>query len=122
MDKTDRPVSPEEEVRLWALFETLIPPLEDEGFSAIVTRRIRRRVWLRRVVLGTAVFIGGVLAFGPLFELSVQISGLSVLLAEGLVSLATSWNDPGWLAQNGMVLILALLAVSSPGAIRLLER
>ena len=122
MDKTDRPVSPEEEMRLSALFETLTPPLEDEGFSAIVTRRIRRRVWLRRVVLGAAVFIGGVLALGPLFELSVQMSGLSVLLAEGLVSVATSWNDPAWLAQNRMVLILVLLAVASPGAVRLLER
>ncbi len=122
MDKTDRPVSPEEEVRLSAIFETLTPPLEDEGFSAIVTRRIRRRVLLRRVVLGAAVFIGGVLALGPLFELSVQISGLSVLLSEGLVSVATSWNDPAWLAQNRMVLILVVLAVASPGAVRLLER
>ena len=122
MDKTDRPVTTEEEVRLSALFETLTPPLEDEGFSAIVTRRIRRRVLLRRVVLGAAVFIGGVLALGPLFELSVQISGLSVLLAEGLVSVATSWNDPAWLAQNRMVLILVVLAVASPGAVRLLER
>ncbi|MYF68830.1 MAG: hypothetical protein F4181_02070 [Proteobacteria bacterium] len=129
MDRTDRPVTPEEEGRLSALFETLTPPLEDEGFSAGVVRRIRRRVWLRRAVLGTAVIIGGVLALGPLSELSVLISelsvliaGLPVLLSEDLVTVATSWNDPAWLAQNRVALILVLLAVASPGAIRLLER
>lgn len=122
MDRTDRPVTPEEENRLSELFEALTPPLEDEGFSANAVRRIRRRVWLRRVVLGTAVVVGGVLAFGPLSELSVLVSGVPVLLSEGLVTVATSWNDPAWLAQNRMILILALLAVASPGAIRLLER
>ena len=122
MVKTDRPATPEEEGRLSELFETLTPPLEDEGFSAAVVRRIRRRVWLRHAVLGTAVIVGGALALGPLSELSVLLSGLSVLLSEGLVTVATSWNDPAWLARNRMVLILSLLAVASPGAIHLLDR
>ena len=122
MDRPDRPETPEEEGRLSELFEALTPPLEDEGFSALVVRRIRRRVWLRRVVLGTAAIVGGVLALGPLSELSVLISGLPVLLSDGLVTVATSWNDPAWLARNRMVLILALLAVATPGAIRLLDR
>ena len=122
MDRLDRPMTPEEEGRLSELFETLTPPLEDEGFSADVLRRIRRRAWLRRAVLGTAAIVGGVLALGPLSELSVLLSGLPALLSEGLVTVATSWNDPAWLAQNRVVLILAVLAASVPGAIRLLER
>ena len=122
MDSRGRPVTPEEEGRLSALFEALNPPLEDEGFSASVLRRIRRRAWLRRAVLGTAVVVGGVLALGPLSELSVLLSGLPALLSEGLVTVATSWNDPAWLAQNRIALILAVLAASVPGAIRLLER
>lgn len=109
------PVTPEEERRLSELFETLSPPLEDEGFTKLVSRRIGRRVWLRRIVLGAAVLAGGALAFGPVAE-------LAVLLSEGLVSVATRWNDPAWLAQNRTLLILALLAASLPGAIRLLER
>ena len=128
MDRTDRPVTPEEEGRLSELFEALTPPLENEGFSANVVRRIRRRVWLRRVVLGTAVVVGGVLALGPLSELSVLISELSVLisgvpvlLSDGLITVATSWNDPAWLAQNRMVLVMVVLAASIPGAIRLLD-
>ena len=122
MDRTDRPVTPEEEGRLSELFEALTPPLQDEGFSANVLRRIRRRVWLRRVVLGTAVVVGGALALGPLSELSVLLSGVPVMLSDGLITVATSWNDPAWLAQNRMVLMLAILAVSMPGAIRLLDR
>ena len=50
MNRTDGPVTPEEEGRLSEFFETLTPPLRDEGFSANVLRRIRRRVWLRRAV------------------------------------------------------------------------
>ncbi len=122
MDRLERPLTPDEEGRLSELFETLAPPLEDEGFSADVLRRIRRRAWLRRAVLGTAVVVGGVLALGPLSELSVLLSGLPALLSEGLVTVATSWNDPAWLAQNRIALILAVLAASVPGAIRLLER
>ena len=122
MDRTDRPVTPEEEGRLSELFEALTPPLEDEGFSALVVRRIRRRAWLRRAVLGAAVVVGGVLALGPLSELSVLISGVPVLLSEGLVTVATSWNDPAWLAQNRLILIMVVLAASIPGAIRLLDR
>jgi len=115
MDRLDRPMSPEEEGRLSELFKALTPPLEDEGFSALVVRRIRRRRWVRRAVLGTAALVGGALALGPLSE-------LSVLLSEGLITVATSWNDPAWLAQNRMILILAVLAASMPGAIRLLDR
>ena len=122
MDRLDRPVTAEEESRLSELFETLVPPLENEGFSALVVRRIGRRRRMRRAVLGTAVVVGGMLALGPLSELSVLISGLPVLLSEGLVTVATSWNDPAWLAQNRMVLILTVLAASMPAAIRLLDR
>ena len=115
----NNPLTPEEEglqeARLSELFQTLTPPLQDEGFGDTVMRRIRRRLWVRRVILGTAVVVGGALALGPVTE-------LSVLLSEALVVAATRWNDPAWLAQNQALLVLALLAVAWPGAIRLLER
>ena len=122
MDRLDRPMSPEEEGRLSELFEALTPPLEDDGFSALVVRRIRRRRWVRRAVLGTAAVVGGVLALGPLSELSVLLSGVPALLSEGLITAATSWNDRAWLAQNRLILIMAVLAASMPAAIRLLDR
>ena len=121
----NNPLTPEEEAlqegRLSELFQTLTPPLEDEGFSDIVLRRIRRHLWVRRVVLGTAVVVGGVLALGP----AVGREGRryrTVLLSEALLTVAIRWNDPAWLAQNWAGLILALLAVAWPGAMRLLER
>ena len=122
MDRDDRPVTAEEKTRLSELFETLTPPLEDEGFSALVVRRIARRRRVRRAVLGTAVVVGGMLALGPLSELSVLLSEVPVLLSEGLMTVATSWNDPAWLAQHRMILILTVLAASMPAAIRLLDR
>ena len=111
----DRTVTPEEERRLPELFQTLNPPLADEGFSGAILRRIRQRLWLRRIVLGAAAAVGGVLALGPLFELAVALS-------EGLVVAATRWNDPAWLAQHQALVITALAALALPGAIRLLER
>ena len=113
------PLTPKEgtrqEARLSEVFQTLTPRLEDEGFSSRVLGRIGRRLWLRRLVLGTAVAVGGVLALGPVTE-------LAVMLSEGLVVAATRWNDPAWLAQNQALLVLSLLAVACPGAIRLLEQ
>ena len=111
----DRFATSDEERRLSALFRPLNPALADEGFSRIVLRRIRRRRWLRATVLGTAAVIGGVLAFGPVYE-------LSVLLSEGLVVAATRWNDPTWVAQHQALVITVLLALALPGTIRLLER
>ena len=111
----NNPVPPEEDRRLSELFQTLTPPLEDKGFSESVLQRISRRQWLRRVVLSTAAVFGGIVALGPLSE-------LSVLLAEVLIAVATQWNDPAWLAHNWMILIMAVLAATVPVAIRLLER
>ena len=111
----DRFVTREEERRLSELFRPLNPPLADEGFSRIVLRRIRRRRWLRSTVLGAAAVVGGVLAFGPIYE-------LAVLLSEGLVVAATRWNDPDWAAQHQALAVTVLVALALPGAIRLLER
>jgi len=111
----DRTVTPEQERRLSDVFQALNPSLEDEGFSGTVLRRIERRLWLRRIVLGTAAVVGSVVAVGPLFE-------LATLLFEGLVAAATQWNDPAWLAQHQASVITLLAALALPGATRLLER
>ncbi len=109
------PVTPEEESRIAELFQTLNSPLADDGFTDNVVRRIRRRLWLRRIVLSAAILLGIILALGPLAE-------LAVLLSEGLLVVATNWNDPTWLMQNQALLIVAVLCLAWPGILRLLEQ
>jgi hypothetical protein len=54
------------------LLESLLAsePLADDGFSYRIVRRIRRRLWGRRLALATAVVIGGAIAVQPAVELS----------------------------------------------------
>jgi len=73
-----------EEKQLTALFAGALGPLADEGFSAAVVRRIRRRIWIRRAVLGGAVIVGALLAFPPAYELAVSAG-------DGLASLISHW-------------------------------
>jgi hypothetical protein len=66
-----------EDARLSALFAAVLASPADDGFSATVVKRIRRRVWIRRAVLGGAVIIGTLLAFQPAWQLS-QAAGESI--------------------------------------------
>lgn len=97
------------------VFETLNPILPDKGFSEMVVRRIRRRVWLRRIILSTAILVGGVLALDPLCELAVWFS-------RGSLVVATRWNDPIWLMQNQALVLVAVLSLIWPGVVRALEK
>ena len=109
------PIHSDDERQLSELFGRLNTPLADDGFSTQVLRRIRRRAWWRRVVLAAAATAGGLLAIGPLTE-------ISILLSESLLVVATRWNDPAWLMQNQALIIVVLLSVGWPGLVRLLER
>ena len=44
-----------------------------DTFIALVMRRVRRRAWARRSVLGAAVILGAAIAFSPLAELSTAV-------------------------------------------------
>ena len=51
-------------------------PIADDRFSARVVRKVRRRIWLRRLTLPVAALIGSLVAFKPLTELVTVIAGL----------------------------------------------
>ena len=55
--------------------------IDDDGFSDQVLRRMRRQLWVRRLALPIAIFIGLVIAIRPAFELV----GLSSRLFGSLV-------------------------------------
>jgi ABC-type Co2+ transport system permease subunit len=53
------------------LLESLfrIDPISDDGFSARVVSRIRRRIWFRRLAVPMAAIVGGAIAIRPAAEL-----------------------------------------------------
>ena len=73
---------------LESLFES--PQLADDGFSAVIVGKIKRRLWFRRLTLPVAAAIGGVIAFKPLAALVSTLANFSSLIPEDLVSGAAS--------------------------------
>ena len=43
-------------------------PIADAGFSAAVVKRVRRRLWLRRLAVPVAALVGGAIAIKPLTD------------------------------------------------------
>ena len=68
---------------LEALFAS--EPLPDNGFSEKIVGRIRRRLWLRRLTLPTAVVVGGLIAVKPLLGLAGALLNLASLVPQRLV-------------------------------------
>jgi hypothetical protein len=60
------------------------PTIADNGFSASVIGKVRRRLWLRRLALPVAALIGGAIALKPLTTFVTLIAGLSTLLPQEL--------------------------------------
>jgi hypothetical protein len=60
-------------------------PIADDGFSARIVRKVRRRMWLRRLTLPAATLIGGLIAFKPMTELVRLVAGLTTLIPEDVM-------------------------------------
>lgn len=129
---------------LQAQFAPLAAPIPDAGFSVVVELRVRRRLWIRRIVIGIAVLGGMLLATGPLSQLFLalsqqltQLSGqvqddggliallpVSQLLAsagERLVHLSGQLDAAAWFAQYRVLILGGVLAVLTPLVVRALE-
>ena len=99
-----------EDRMLEALFAS--PPVLDNGFSSRITRKLQRRLWVRRLTLPVAAIIGGAIAFKPLAGLVSLLTSLSALVPEDLVS-ATAGSIPQFqvVALGAILLIACLLGV-----------
>lgn len=100
----------DEDLRLQDMFRST--PIPDNGFSDRVVRRVRRRLWMQRLLVPVATAVGGLIAVGPASQLLTSLFGrLSSLAAAPALA---SWNfesvAPG-------VLLLGVLLV----ALRLIE-
>ncbi len=65
--------------------------IADNGFSARVVGRIRRRLWLRRLLLPVATVVGGAIAFEPVTEFVGIVAGLSNVLPRELLSMSVDY-------------------------------
>jgi hypothetical protein len=63
-------------------------PIADDGFSATVVRKVRRRLWLRRLAVPVAAVIGGAFAIKPLTGLVMIVASLSSLVPQEIFSSA----------------------------------
>lgn len=100
----------DEDLRLQDMFRS--DPIPDNGFSDRVVRRVRRRLWVRRLLVPAATAAGGLVAVGPASQL------LSSLLAQAgslaAMPASFSWNIES--LAPGMLLLAAVLV-----AVRLIE-
>jgi hypothetical protein len=96
----------EEDAALEALFRR--DALPDNGFSRRVVARIRRRLWLRRLLVPVAVVVGSLVAVGP-------ASALLQAAIDAWLQSATSMS-PLLLSAPVLLVTAALVA-----ALRMLE-
>lgn len=99
---------------LGAMFQA--EPIADDGFSKRVVTRIRRRLWLRRLALPIAMFVGGSIAIKPISQLSVAVSKLLTVIPMELLE-----TPVAWMPQLQYVVLGAMLLVASMLGIRMLE-
>jgi hypothetical protein len=96
-------------------FASLNVELPAEPFATDVVRRVRRRLWIRRAVLGAACLIGALSAIGPFVELWTQ----SEL---GLRALLLQWRDASWYSQYGLTMAFLSIGLGWPVLARWLSR
>ena len=73
-----------EDLKLEALFRS--EPVLDDGFSASIVSRVRRRMWVRRLSLPTAFAIGVIIAAKPLMQLAGLVTQLVGIVPPSLMS------------------------------------
>jgi len=78
-------IKDEQDRLLESMFESA--PIADNGFSKQIVKRIRRKLWIRRITLPAAVLIGGLVAFQPVVGL---LKGVYQVLASMPIDLVPS--------------------------------
>lgn len=101
-----------EDLKLEALFRS--EPIEDDGFSGRVEKHVRRRMWVRRLALPTAIGIGAIIAAKPVLQLlSYVIRILAHVPRElaGVVELPSAATLQAPAIILGAILLAAMLMI-----------
>jgi len=88
---------------LESMFET--EAIADDGFSDLVVKKVRRRLWLRRLTLPVAAIIGGTISVKPLTQLVIAVSSLSSMIPGNLFGLAATYIPQGQTVILGAILL-----------------
>ena len=89
-------------------------PIADDGFSAAVVRKVRRDLWLRRLMVPVAALIGAVIAFKPLAGLVTAVISLSSLLPQEMLNATTTVIPQAQtIVLGGMLLVAFMLGLRS---------
>ena len=100
-----------EDLALEALFAS--EPVEDNGFTEKVMKRVNRRLWLRRLLLPSAVVVGIAIAARPALDVLTVLSGLwgqtpmDDVTTGGLLNAAS-----GWFPGTSAITLVAVTAVA----------
>jgi len=91
-------------------------PIADDGFSAMIEKKVRRQLWVRRMVLPVATLVGALVSFKPLAGLVTAITSLTSLLPQELL------NAPQELVpQLPMIVLGGMLLATCLVGLRALE-
>ena len=101
-----------EDLKLEALFRS--EPVKDDGFSARVVSRVRRRVWVQRLSLPVAFVIGAVFATKPLMQLAdlvPKVMGIVPQALENIFDLQLTGMIQGTTIVLGVMLLGVMLMI-----------
>ena len=88
------------------------PPIADDGFSARVVKKVRRRNWIRRLTLPIATLIGATIAFKPLTGLVTTLAGFVQLIPQDMLNAsATLLPQVHMIVLGGMLLATCLFGL-----------
>lgn len=107
-------MSDREDELLTSLFAA--EPIADDGFSDRVMRKLRLRLWARRLTLPVAALVGFAVAVNPLLELLALMPSLAAMVPAG-------WST-GWLAllpDVQLLVIGGIILVAGLGTLQLLD-
>jgi hypothetical protein len=91
-------------------------PIADDGFSAMIEKKVRRRLWLRRMVLPVATLIGALVSYKPLAGLVTALASLTSLLPQEILDAPQEL-----IPQLPMIVLGAMLLATCLLGLRALE-
>jgi len=104
----------EQDRLLESMFEST--PIADNGFSRQIVRRIRRKLWIRRITLPVAVLLGGLVAFQPVVAilrgLYQVLSSMPGVPADLVPSLAGSLPSLQLIVTGALILFVVMFSLN----------